>query len=135
MTTTMTETDDHRCDVARCVDTTRPDAPLRHMVTVLDTQESFACRSDESLLAGMVRLGKRGIPVGCRGGGCGVCRIEVVRGDYVRHKMSAAHVDATDLSNHRVLACRIVPAGDLEIRVLGRMAQHVCAPPATDSAG
>ena len=124
----MTETDGRQCDAARCVEPTQGDTASRHTVTVLETQESFTCRSDESLLAGMVRLGKRGIPVGCRGGGCGVCKIEIVHGDYVRQKMSATHVDVLDLACHRVLACKVWPASDLEIRVIGRMGQNVCAP-------
>jgi len=128
----MAETNGRQRDVALSAEPTPGDAPSRYSVTLLETQESFHCRADESLLAGMVRLGKRGIPVGCRGGGCGVCKIEVVRGDYVRQKMSAAHVDALDLACHRVLACKVLPAGDLEIRVLGKMAQHVCAQAVSD---
>ena len=90
-----------------------------------ETGEQFECRPDESVLAGLARTGKRGIPVGCRGGGCGVCKIHVVSGEYVRQKMSADHVDAIDLEHHCVLACRIAAASDLEIRVLGKMANSV----------
>jgi ferredoxin len=94
-------------------------------VTIIETGERFECRPAESLLAALARTGKRGIPVGCRGGGCGVCKIQVLSGEYVRQRMSADHVDATDLAHHRVLACRISAASDLEIRVLGKMANSV----------
>lgn len=97
----------------------------RKRVTLSETGEQFECRPDESVLAGLARTGKRGIPVGCRGGGCGVCKIHVVSGEYVRQKMSADHVDAIDLEHHCVLACRIAAASDLEIRVLGKMANSV----------
>ncbi len=33
-------------------------------VTIADTGETYRCRTDESLLEGMRRMGKRGIPVG-----------------------------------------------------------------------
>lgn len=97
----------------------------RKRVTIIETGERFECRTDESVLAGLARTGNRGIPVGCRGGGCGVCKIHVISGEYVPQKMSADHVDATDLVHHRVLACRISAASDLEIRVLGKMANSV----------
>ncbi len=43
-------------------------------VTIADTGEVFRCGEDETLLAGMERLGKRGIPVGCRGGAAASAR-------------------------------------------------------------
>ena len=48
-----------------------PAPKVFHQVTIVETGEVYRCREDETLLAGMERLGKRGIPVGCRGGGCG----------------------------------------------------------------
>lgn len=91
-------------------------------VDVVDACVRFDCSAQESVLAGMSRLGKRGIPIGCRGGGCGICKVEVLCGSYVAEKMSAAHVNEADLGAHRVLACRIRPAGDVSLRVIGPMA-------------
>ena len=42
-------------------------------VAVAGSNEHFTCAVGESVLRGMLRLGRRGIPVGCVGGGCGVC--------------------------------------------------------------
>lgn len=83
--------------------------------------ESFACAPDETVLDGMARLGRRGIPLGCRGGGCGVCKIEVRSGAFTCKPMSRAHVTQDDQSHGRVLACRILPAGDLTLTVIGKM--------------
>ena len=45
-----------------------------------------------------------GIQVGCRGGGCGVCRVEVLAGDvYTAKRMSKAHVTEADLAHGIVL--------------------------------
>jgi 3-phenylpropionate/trans-cinnamate dioxygenase ferredoxin reductase subunit len=45
------------------------------LVEVIDTGEQYLCALDESLLRGMLRLGRQGIPVGCVNGGCGACKV------------------------------------------------------------
>lgn len=96
-----------------------------HAVTIVDTGEVFACGGGESVLHGLARTGKRGIPVGCRGGGCGVCKVEVVAGHYDKQLMSRAHVSAQDELDGRVLACRITPRDDLAVKVIGRLNKAV----------
>ena len=90
-------------------------------VTIADTGEVFSCDAQQTVLEGMVRLGRRGIPAGCRGGGCGVCKIEVLKGDYEAQIMSRDHVSPDDLAHGRVLACRIMPRSNLTVRVIGKM--------------
>ncbi|WP_293396012.1 2Fe-2S iron-sulfur cluster-binding protein [Nevskia sp.] len=82
---------------------------------------SFEVRGDEHLLCGMERLGRRGIPVGCRGGGCGVCKVQVVAGSYHTRKMSRDCVSSTEETQGYALACRLYPDTDLDIRVVGKM--------------
>ncbi len=98
----------------------------RHRVFIEDTQESFACDEAQSVLLGMEALGRKGIPVGCRNGGCGVCKVEVTSGQYVTRVMSRAHVSAEEEASGRALACRIRPTTDLRLRVLGSMRATVC---------
>lgn len=95
--------------------------PSSHRVTIADTGEAYACNSSETVLVGLARLGKRGIPVGCRGGGCGVCKVEVVSGQYRKRVMSRTHVNADDEACHRVLACCIYPSSDVVVRAIGAM--------------
>ncbi|MEZ5256392.1 MAG: 2Fe-2S iron-sulfur cluster binding domain-containing protein [Ilumatobacteraceae bacterium] len=76
----------------------------------------FLCAEDSNVLVAMERLGGRGIQVGCRGGGCGVCRVEILEGDVVRRRMSRAHVTAEDEANGLALSCRIFPRSDLVVR-------------------
>jgi ferredoxin len=87
----------------------------------------------------MEALGKRGSPVGCRGGGCGVCKIEILAGTYSKRVMSCEHVSEADEAAHRVLACRTKPTSDITLRVLGSMSKQVCrpasVPPAEGGAG
>jgi ferredoxin len=63
---------------------------------------------------------KRRIPVGCRQGGCGVCKVQVLEGSYRVRAMSRAHVSREEQEQGRVLACCIWPTSDLRICVLGR---------------
>lgn len=88
-----------------------------YTVTVVPTGEQFRCPDDKSVLVGMEYLGARGIQVGCRSGGCGVCRVQVLSGAYIAKKMSKAHVSADDLADDVVLSCRIFPTSDLSVRV------------------
>lgn len=94
---------------------------MTYAVLVECTQERYLCSESETLLAGMEKLGRRAISVGCRGGGCGVCKIEVVCGSYSTRRMSRAHVSEKDELNGRVLACCVRPASDIVFRVIGRM--------------
>jgi ferredoxin len=98
----------------------------RHTVLIEETEEQFLCGSHESVLLGMERLGKKGIPVGCRGGGCGICIIEVVAGSFTKRPMSREFISETDEQNNCVLACRVKPTSDLTVRVLGKMRKNVC---------
>lgn len=95
-------------------------------VDIVDTGESYPCRSHETLLQAMCRLGRAGIPVGCRGGGCGICKVMVVDGQTQAGRMSRAHVTRVEEAQGVVLACRAIPRTDLRIRILGKMHKSVC---------
>lgn len=98
-------------------------------VCVLQTGETFACKPGETLLQGMARMGKKGIPVGCQGGGCGVCKVAVKRGRVQKTGvMSRAHVSEQEELLGVVLACRASPTERVELEVLGKMQKNVCAP-------
>jgi ferredoxin len=104
---------------------------IYYTVVIEETGESFRCSPQESLLAGMERLGKRGIPVGCCGGGCGVCKVEITAGSYVKRVMSRDYVSLEDEAADRVLACRVKPTSDIRLKVLGKMCKNVCRLPET----
>ncbi|MCB1757307.1 MAG: 2Fe-2S iron-sulfur cluster binding domain-containing protein [Gammaproteobacteria bacterium] len=88
---------------------------------VLDTDENFHCQQEETLLNSMSRLGRKSIPVGCKGGGCGVCKVRIITGQYRLGKMSRAHVSLEEEAQGFALACRCYPSSDLSIEVVGQM--------------
>ncbi len=100
--------------------------PNHYTITIDDTGESYRCVDYRSVLQGMEALGKKGIPVGCRSGGCGVCKVQVVDGAYTKRVMSRAHVSEAEEAAGYVLSCRIQPTSDMHIRVLGKMKTNVC---------
>ena len=87
-----------------------------HLVTVETTGEQFRCPDSKNVLLGMESRGVHGIQVGCRSGGCGVCRVQVVDGTYIAKRMSKAFVTDEDLADGVVLSCRIFPSSDLVVR-------------------
>lgn len=99
---------------------------MHHQVTIEETGEQYTCGEQENLLIAMSRSGRRGIPLGCRGGGCGVCKVEVTAGEYETRAMSCQHVTEEDRAGHRLLACRVFPRGDVSVKVLGKMHKAVC---------
>lgn len=87
-------------------------------IEVAQTGERFDCGLQESLLAGMLRLGRRGIPAGCANGGCGVCKVLILEGK-VRPlgPVSAAHVSAEEQIRGYTLACRVAPLEAVRLQV------------------
>jgi 3-phenylpropionate/trans-cinnamate dioxygenase ferredoxin reductase subunit len=90
-------------------------------VHVAQTNESYACATSESLLAGMLRLGRKGIPVGCVNGGCGVCKVRVLEGQCQSlGPVSRAHVSAEEEAQGYTLACRVAPVTPVRLEVVGK---------------
>lgn len=96
-----------------------------HRIEIADTGESYPCRESQSLLKAMESLGRKGIPVGCRGGGCGVCKIRITSGEVRCRKMSRAHVSEEEERHGVVLACRTSPASDVRLAVIGRLQKAI----------
>lgn len=96
---------------------------MKHLIRLRDSGEAFYCREEQHLLQGMQNF-RIGVPmlsliaVGCRGGGCGVCRIRVLSGEFEAKKMSRKHIPEADQAVGIALACRVYPRADLDIEVL-----------------
>ncbi|RLA09188.1 MAG: ferredoxin [Gammaproteobacteria bacterium] len=93
----------------------------RHLINVLDTEVHFDCDGDEPILAAMAKTGRKGIPKGCFGGGCGICRIRITEGSHVTGKMSRAHVTEQEEADGYALACKCYPRSDLQVEVVGKI--------------
>lgn len=111
----------------------------KKQVTITQTGESYACAVGENLLKGMTLLGRKGIPVGCVNGGCGVCKVKIVQGSVESlGPVSRAHVTEEEECQGYTLACRVGPTSEVVLEVAGKFVkpftkgfQAQATPPAT----
>lgn len=96
-----------------------------YRVHLVDTGESYPCAANQTLLNAMVALGRQGIPSGCHGGGCGVCKVHILQGEVTTLAMSRAHVSKEDEAIGYALACRTYPHSDVVLKVVGRIRKSV----------
>ena len=98
-------------------------------VCVAQTGETYPCAIGESLLQGMLRLGRKGIPVGCVNGGCGVCKVRIVEGAvHALGPISRAHVTAAEEACGYTLACRVAPTAAVRLEVAGKLQKPFSRP-------
>ncbi len=100
---------------------------LTHQALIVDTGEAFACPPDQPLLRSALASGSIAIRSGCHGGGCGVCKVRIVSGNYACGAMSRAHVDTASRQRNDVLACQVYPHSNLVIELLGEAKQRLAA--------
>ena len=87
-----------------------------YTITVKDTDISFCCSKDQDLFTAIIRNRKGPLFCGCYGGGCGICKMKILRGRWKAYKpMSAAHVTKADIKKGIVLTCCIQPRSNLTI--------------------
>lgn len=94
-----------------------------YRIQIVNRDQEFVCTEDQALLIGMERRSASSINVGCRGGGCGVCKIRILNGDYESKRMSRAHISQAEEKQGFALACRVFPRGDMVVE-----SDHYIAP-------
>lgn len=75
-------------------------------------------KNNETVLKTLERYSEFDKLIGCRRGGCGICKIRVIKGSFSELKMSKGHISEEDRQENIVLACCIKPNEDLEIEIL-----------------
>ena len=88
----------------------------QYLVHMIDTGIRFMCRDDEFVLGAMQRAACGPVHYGCFGGGCGICKMKIVSGEYYAgKKMSAAHITPEEREEGKALICCIKPRSDMKI--------------------
>jgi len=96
---------------------------MRVEIVIENTGARFFCETERTLLAAMENRRCSGIPIGCRNGGCGMCKIKVLSGRYIGEKWSRACVSESEEVQGFALACRTVPLTDLRVVALVQVRQ------------
>ena len=72
---------------------------------------------DETLLWGLYKAGYS-YTVGCKRGGCGICKVDVLDGDFSYNRPIAETViSAEERTDGTCLSCRAVPDSDVTIQM------------------
>ena len=72
---------------------------------------------DDTVLAGLQKAGYA-YTVGCRRGGCGICKVDVLEGSYTYNRPVADSVlSEQERADSTCLSCRAVPDEDLTIQM------------------
>lgn len=111
------------------------DSRPKHSVHVVQSNERYLCALDESLLRGMLRLGRKGIPAGCVSGGCGVCKVRILEGGVKPlGPVSRAHVTPEEELLGFTLACRVAPTGAVRLEIAGKLTKPFSNEPTVSAA-
>jgi ferredoxin len=87
-----------------------------YRITMQETGEAFPCAGDQAVLTAMFHARQGPLDYGCCNGGCGVCRMRIVSGNWtVFRPMSLAHVNQKDIEQGIALLCCVHPRSDLVI--------------------
>jgi ferredoxin len=86
-------------------------------VTVCPTGEAIYLAPDETVLSGLYAAGFA-YAIGCRRGGCGICKVGLVSGRVAYNRTIAETVlTADERAAGTCLTCRAVPSGDITIEM------------------
>ena len=76
--------------------------------------DRVACRGDETVLAAILRSGAK-VVFGCRGGGCGVCKMQLTSGRVDHGPCSVAVLSEEERAAGSFLSCQARPLSDLSV--------------------
>lgn len=90
------------------------------MIRVSGSAQAVKCPMGASVLDAFERArqplfvnGEMVVRIGCRRGGCGICKVRILDGLYRTAPMSRAHVSEEEQSDGLVLSCCVFPETDL----------------------
>ena len=76
-----------------------------HTITLRPIGDIVVCRPDEPVLSAILRSGAK-IVFGCRGGGCGTCKMRLISGTVEHGRCSGAVLPEEEKENGSFLSCQ-----------------------------
>jgi len=77
----------------------------------------FRCRPDQNLVEAQSDFSEPLLPSGCCGGGCGSCKIILVKGEVEHERFNSIACSQSDQEEGCILACQSFPKSDLQLRI------------------
>ena len=87
-----------------------------YTVSLSPLGDAVVCRGDESVLAAILRSGAK-VVFGCRGGGCGTCKMRLISGAVDHGRCSAAVLSHEEKAAGAFLSCQARPLSDLTVEL------------------
>ena len=84
-------------------------------ITLLPVGQAIACGPDDTVLAAILRGAS--VMYGCRGGGCGACKMRLAAGRVDHGRCSTAVLPEEDKATGWFLSCQARPLADLTIEL------------------
>jgi toluene monooxygenase electron transfer component len=88
----------------------------RHAMRLSDSELSFTCAEDDTVLRAALRAGL-GFPYECNVGSCGNCKFELIDGTIKTDWGNAPGLTEKDRERNRFLGCQSHPLGDCTIKL------------------
>lgn len=88
-------------------------------VTIHPTGEAIHLEPEETVLSGLYRAGYA-YTVGCRRGGCAICKVDCLAGEFsYDHPIADTVITEGERADGTCLSCRAVPTTDITIQLRG----------------
>ena len=90
------------------------------LLTLKKEKMTFAGEQGEHILDAMLKAGINKAPKGCHGGGCGVCKIKILKGNVFTLSQSQKYLTQDEQDRGYALACRAFPRSDIVFEFIGK---------------
>lgn len=87
-----------------------------YTITLNPAGDAVACSPDETVLTAILGAGAS-VVFGCRGGGCGTCKMRVISGEVAHGRCSAAVLPEEEKQSGWFLSCQARALSDLTIEL------------------
>ena len=85
-------------------------------ITLRPIGDAIVCEMGETVLGALLRSGAR-VVFGCRGGGCGACKMRLEAGRVDHGRCSAAVLPETERAQGWFLSCQAQPLSDITVEL------------------
>jgi len=93
----------------------------KYQIKIVGYENTYEITSKEHILDSLSKKGLSLVAKGaCHGGGCGVCKIKILKGDVKTIPMSKKYITDEEKDEGYVLACRAFVNSDLEFEFIGK---------------